>query len=220
MSLLYIGSKSDLWKEPISLTPRFQHTTWQTTLLLISNVLNRVITYADKLLIYPILGGTMVAVYYAATVFGKVVSLVITPVNSVALTYLSKASKEKENMLRSALLLGLLICGVGYVVCIAISRPVLEILYPQFVDQSMEYIYITTATTVVYALISIVNPFILKFFDMKWQIVINSGTAIVYVTFCLGFLNLWGLWGFCLGALVTNVLKLFIMLGIYMKAGK
>lgn len=214
-SLIYCFIKSNLWKEPFKRTSLFKKTSTQGILLLIAKIFNRLITYADKILIYPILGGAVVSVYYAATIFGKVVSIMITPINSVALTYLAKVRTKKDNTFKSALLLGSVVCVVGYFLCIVVSRPVLSILYPRFVDDAMKYILITTGTTVLYALTSIVDPFIMKFFDMKWQIAINGSTVGVYLILCLSFLKLWGLMGFCLGALLTNALKLVFMIFIY-----
>ena len=214
-SLIYCFIRSRLWKEPFKITPLFKRTSTQGLLLLIAKILNRLLVYADKIIVFPVLGGALVSVYYAATVFGKVVSLMITPVNSVVLTYLAKAKKKTDSMLKSALLVGIAVCPVGYIVCVLISRPVLSILYPQYVDSAMNYIYLTTGTTVLYALISIVDPFIMKFFDMKWQIAINGGTVVVYLALGISFMIPWGLMGFCVGALLTNVLKLLFMIFIY-----
>lgn len=214
-SLIYCFIRSRLWKEPFKITPLFKRTSTQGLLLLIAKILNRLLVYADKIIVFPVLGGALVSVYYAATVFGKVVSLMITPVNSVVLTYLAKAKKKTDSMLKSALLVGIAVCAVGYIVCVLISRPVLTILYPQYVDNAMNYIYLTTGTTVLYALISIVDPFIMKFFDMKWQIAINGGTVVVYLALGISLMILWGLMGFCVGALLTNVLKLLFMIFIY-----
>ena len=214
-SLIYCFIRSRLWKEPFKITPLFKRTSTQGLLLLIAKILNRLLVYADKIIVFPVLGGALVSVYYAATVFGKVVSLMITPVNSVVLTYLAKAKKKTDSMMKSALLVGIAVCAVGYIVCVLISRPVLTILYPQYVDNAMNYIYLTTGTTVLYALISIVDPFIMKFFDMKWQIAINGGTVVVYLALGISFMIPWGLMGFCVGALLTNVLKLLFMIFIY-----
>ena len=214
-SLAYCFIRSRLWKEPFKITPLFKHTSNQGLLLLIAKILNRLLVYADKIIVFPVLGGALVSVYYAATVFGKVVSLMITPVNSVVLTYLAKVKSKTDSMLKSALLVGFAVCAVGYIVCVLISRPVLSILYPQYVDNAMNYIYLTTGTTVLYALISIVDPFIMKFFDMKWQIAINGGTVVVYLALGISLMIPWGLMGFCVGALLTNVLKLLFMIFTY-----
>ncbi len=217
VSLVHIFAKCSLWHEKPIKTKMFKNTTWQSTLLLFSGFLNSVISYADKLFIFPMLGGAAVSVYYASTVFGKIVAMGITPINNVALTYLAKMRKKADNMFRMAMLLGGAVCVIGYIGCIIISRPLLTALYPQFVDLAMEYIFITTATTIVSVMIGIANPFILKYFDMKWQIVLNAGTVLVYVVACMSLLSFFGLFGFCVGTLIANIFKFLLMLFIYQK---
>ena len=217
VSLVYIFIRCSLWKEKLVRTELIKKVTIQTVLLFIAGLLNRATTYADKILIYPIIGGSVVSVYHAATVFGKVVAFAVTPVNAVVLTYLAKMKKKPDNIFKTAFLTEAGLCVIGYVACVLISRPVLTLIYPQFVDSAMEYIYVTTATTAFYALVTIVNPFIMKFFDMKWQIAINGGAAALYVVLSLGMFYIWGLMGFCIGALITNALKLISMLIIFTK---
>lgn len=216
--LLYIFRHSVLWKEKLAITKLFKEVTIQGILLLIAGILTRVTVYADKMLIYPLLGGTVTSLYYVATVFGKVVALVVTPVTSVVLTYLAKNKKRNNSLFKKTLCTGSLVCCIGYLCCIVLSRPVLGILYPQYIDEAMKYIYITSATTVLYALITVVNPFILNYFTMWWQIAINGLSAIMYVAFSVGLLSLFGLMGFCIGALISNIVKLLFSIAIYYKA--
>ncbi len=214
-ALLFIFSKSSLWREPLYISVRFRTISTQTVLLFFSNLLTRLTTYADKLLIFPLLGGTMVSIYYTATLFGKVVSMVITPVSSVMLSYLSKKRKKNNNTFWLSFFSSAILCIAGYLVCIAISRPVLGLLYPQFVDSAMHYIMITTGTMVLTALITIVNPFVLRFFDMKWQVAINGAYALFYVGISFPLLGKYGLYGFCVGTLSATIIKLIFMLIVF-----
>ena len=217
-SLIYIFCKSDLWKEPFKKSVRLRSITWQTVLLALSGLLLRITTYADKMLIFPVIGGAMVSVYYAATLFGKIVSQVITPISGVMLSYLSKAKRKNDDVFHMTLLSSSAVCAVGYFACVAISRPVLTWLYPRFVDGAMQYIWVTTGTTVLTALISIINPFVLKFFDMKWQIVINGIYVAVYVALSMALLERMGLIGFCVGTLIATILKLLFMVLVYYRS--
>ena len=117
-----------------------------------------------------------------------------------------------------AIAAGGILCAFGYVVCILISRPVLLFLYPQFADAAMKLIYITTGTAIMQTMIAIADPFVLKFFEMKWQVLLNGCTAAVYVTLGLLLLKGFGVTGFCYGVLITNVIKFIIMLLIYHRA--
>ena len=217
LSYLHIVIASPIVKEPFTKTKRLRIVFNDSAFLLISNVLARAINYADKILLYPLLGGTMVSVYYAATVFSKVVSLAITPINSVALSYLSKINKKTNSLFKWTYIVGIVVCGIGYIMTIILSRPVLSILYPKYVDAAMQYIWITSGTIVVSVLTSMITPFVLRFFDIKWQIWINGITTIMYIIISLSLLKLGGLMGFCIGALLANIIKLLITTYVYLK---
>lgn len=215
ISLLYIIFNSKLFFEPFKISKKFKGISKQTIFLIVSNILSRFTTYADKMLVYPILGGYIVSVYYAATIFGKVISLAITPISSVMLSYLSVGNEKESGSFNSSLLIGSVSCVIGYFICLIISRPLLSIIYPRFVDDAMIYVGWTTATVVVTALISIVNPYVLKFLDMKYQIFINGGSAIFYIILTMVFLKLFGLTGFCIGAFIANLIKLAWLIILY-----
>ena len=114
-------------------------------------------------------------------------------------------------------IVGIVVCGIGYIMTIILSRPVLSILYPKYVDAAMQYIWITSGTIVVSVLTSMITPFVLRFFDIKWQIWINGITTIMYIIISLSLLKLGGLMGFCVGALLANIIKLLITTYVYLK---
>lgn len=215
LSLIYILRKSPLKKEGIRRDKNFNYLAKETGLLSISNILTRITIYADKLLIFPILGGTTVAIYYAATLLGKVVSIVIIPISSVMLTYLSRLDTKNDFLFKNTLICSSIICFIGYIFCLVITKPILSFLYPRFVKDAMQFIPITTITMVITSLITIINPFVLKFFEMKWQIVINAVYVLIYVLCSMVLLHYWGLFGFCLGSLVATCCKLITLLFIY-----
>ena len=214
-SLAFVFWKSRIWREPVKIGKGFGHISGQTALLALSGLLSRITTYADKMLIFPFIGPAMVSVYSAATLFGKIVSMVITPISGVMLSYLSKTRKKNDDVFKLTLFCSAAVCAVGYFMCIAISRPLLDFLYPQYVDEAMNYIWLTTGTTVLVALITIANPFVLRYFDMKWQIAINAAYVAVYVGVSLSLLSRFGLMGFCIGTLTATALKLVFMVFIY-----
>ena len=108
---------------------------------------------------------------------------------------------------------------IGYVICIVCSGPVLDMLYPQWAEESMKYIYITTATAIVGMVSSVMNPVILKFCSLNWQVAINGINFVVYIVVTLIFLSVWGLYGFCIGILIANLVKLFLIILVYIRNG-
>ncbi len=65
----------------------------------------------------------------------------------------------------------------------------------------------------------VVKSFVLRFFDSKYQIYLNGGSALLYVLLGGALCSGYGLMGFCIGALITNISKLVAVLVIYKKAG-
>lgn len=217
LGLLHIllTSKLKFWKEPLKITKLFRSTLIDYGEYMIATFLGRCTTFADRLLLFPIMGGTVVSIYYAATVFGKVVTMAISPITGVVLSYLATEKGKPKKVFNQMLVIVSILGGCGYVFAIIISKPVLTILYPQFVDEAMNYIFITTATLVLSVISSIINPFILRFFAMKYQIYINAVSMIIYVALSLILLIKWGLMGFCIGALIANIVKTIFMLAIF-----
>ena len=214
-SYIYIYKNSDICREPFVKTIFWKDVSKDTILLLGSAFLARLINYADKLLLYPLLGGAIVSVYYVATIFGKVISMIITPINSVALSYLAKIKSKPDHLFKWSYMVGIIVCIIGYIFAIIFSRPILSIIYPMYVDEAMKYIYITSATICVNVLTSIITPFVLKFFAMKWQVVINATTTISYIFISIILFKFYGLTGFCIGVLIANIIKLFMTTFIY-----
>lgn len=220
LALAYIFFKSNFWREKYCITEMFKGTLIESTTLFIAGLISRLINYADKLLIYPVLGGEEVAVYYAASIIGKMISMLISPISNVVLSYLAKMKRKKDNIFWMVLAVVGCIGVVGYFICVFLSKYILLIIYPQYMDRALNYIPITTATAVTTAIIGIMNPFVLKFVDMKWQIVINSMTLAAYVIMSLGLLNNIGMIGFCWGVFAANLLKLILVIMIYIKESR
>ncbi|CDD16771.1 polysaccharide biosynthesis protein [Clostridium sp. CAG:798] len=215
ISYIYIYITSPICAEPFMKTKFWKDVSKDSVQLLIATFLARLINYADKLLLYPLLGGAMVSIYYVATIFGKVVSMAITPINSVALSYLAKMHKKPDYLFKWSYRIGIIVCAIGYLFAIIFSKPILKIIYPMYVDLAMPYIYITSATICVNVLTSIITPFVLKFFAMKWQMLINGVTTSCYVIISVILLHFYGMTGFCVGALFANIIKLLMTTFIY-----
>ena len=217
MCVVFICIKSQLWKEPIRMDDNFRLIANQTFMLLLATFLYRIPTYADKMIIYPILGGEYTSILYVATLFGKIVSMAITPVSGVMLSYISKSKKKNNQSFLWVFGISCIVGVAGYFVCLLVSKPILGYLYPREIGTAISYIPFTTATIVVNALITVVNPYILNYFDMKWQVVVNCIYVFIYMLLSIPFLMKNGLIGFCIGTLIAALSKLLFELIIFFK---
>lgn len=214
-SCIYCAVKTKLLEEPFRKTSMFKAVDKDVNRLTVATIISNIMTYADKLILYPLMGGYAVSIYYTAAILGKIVGMVTGPINSVILSYISKWESNNRRLITKILLLGIVLCIVGYIITMIVSRPVLNILFPQWVDEVMHYIPITTINVLLLVLISILSPFVLKFCDIKWQIIINGAGVVVYFVCALALWIAFGLTGFCIGVMIGTFTKLIIMIVVY-----
>lgn len=212
LSVIYILSRRNLLKEPWKRTPLFNQTVHNTGMLFLATLFGAGLNYLDKIILYPVLGGTVVSVYYAASTIGKICSMAVTPISSVMLSYLSKATRIEFKQFWKLFGGCGVLCVAGYWLCCWVSRPILQMLYPIWVEESMQVVSITTATAMLALLCSLLNPIILRFCEMRWQLIINAGSLICYAVASLILVNGFGLAGFCFGILISHLIKLISML--------
>lgn len=218
-SVAFVLCTTKLIREPYHRTKLFFSTTQKSIILTVASFFNTALNYVDKLILFPLLGGAVVSVYYSATIFGKVISTGIQPISSVMLSYFSRLKSFRKENFWLLFFISTAIGVIGYVICIVCSGPVLDMLYPQWAEESMKYIYITTATAIVGMVSSVMNPVILKFCSLNWQVAINGINFVVYIVVTLIFLSIWGLYGFCIGILIANLVKLFLIILVYIRNG-
>lgn len=219
-SLIYIIKRSNILKEKITITPLFRTTLSELLFLIFASLINNLLNYADRIIIYPLLGGTAVSIYYASTLFGKIVSTAISPLNSVALSYLAKKNTLKKELFTKTLGFSAIVAVLGYMICRVIAQPLLHILYPDWAFQSIKYVPITTWIAMITMVTSVMSPFVLKFCSMKWQLVINITVLIIYLSLSVILYKFWELMGFCVGILISNIVKFAIMFVLGMRASK
>lgn len=219
-SFIYIFKNTTLLKEKKSRTRLYNHTRRKYILLVFSSLLSNVMLYIDKLLLLPMIGSYSSAVYYASTVFGKLITNAINPITSVIVSYLVKIKTVEVKKFIAIMIFMNVVGIIGYCICIVLSKPIICLLYPELANSVMSIIYITTLSSVIDVLIVMCNSFILCYQSVVWQTVISGVNCIIYIVISISMLLLYGLYGFCLGILISKIIRLFISVIIYIKANK
>lgn len=211
----FIVKKTNIFKEPLKKTLLFKTIFSKTLLLLASGILVSLGAYVDKLLIFPLLGGSAVTIYYTATILGKTIALAIEPITGVLLSYFAHMKKFSSSNFGVLMVISAIVGTISYFGIIFLSKPVLNFLYPQYAEESLKYIYITTLSIIITITCNIVNSVLLKFCNVKWQIYINGIYMLVYISLSITFLMMYGLIGFCIGMLIAISIKLVLMIIAY-----
>ena len=212
LQTLYCVYSTELYREPLQKTPAFPETTRSYGNITLASAFNKSLTYFDKILLHPLLGGEAVSVYFAANIFGKLVVQVLEPITNVILSYLSKEKKVSRSAWGLTLSVGGGFCVAMYVFCLLVSRFVLSILYPQFVDEAMKLIPISTLSLCVSSFVNIIHPLALKTIKTNRQIIISGAGLACYILLALTLYQPYGLTGCCAALLVSYLVKLALIL--------
>lgn len=216
-SMTYSAVRTKLLREPYTRTELYGTVSKNMILYTIATFSNSMMSYADKMVLYPLMGGYTVSVYYTATILGKIVSMLTGPITSVVLSYISKWDQKNRNIFSKVLFSGGLLAALGYFITLFISRPIISLLFPQWVQEVIKLLPFTTAAIVIQALNAFLNPFVLKFYDIKWQIVINVSSAGTYFVGALVLWYFYGITGFCIGTICGQCVKTAVIIVLHLK---
>lgn len=211
LQLIYVLSNSDLHKEPYRITCLMRGTLYQSLVVMAAGLLASLATYIDRFLLFPLIGGEALSTYHASTILGKAIALGITPIAGVMLSYFSGMRKISAKNMTVIIGLTSLVGAVGYLLCILISPTILQLIYPQWAQEALTLIYVTTLTAVINMICSVISPMILKFRNINWQFFIHGLRIFVYLSVSILLLKRYGLIGFCVGALFASIVQMIAM---------
>lgn len=213
MGVIYLYVTTDLYKESYERTDLFKETSSILIVLVINTLIGNIIIYLDRLVLYPILGAEQVTIFTVSSFLGKSVGLLIVPVSSVLLSYY--AQKSFIMTTKRYWMINLIMSG-GTVICSGIvfllAPWVTGILYPSLINDTMAYLVIANAASLIGALSSIVSPAVLKYANVKWQLVIQITYILLYFSLSILFLEKGGLHGFCVANILVNTIRFVLYL--------
>lgn len=181
-----------------------------------SNVLSNLIFNGDRIVLRLFAGGTAVSIYYIATLFGKTMTLVTTPLNGVLVGYLSKYDGQlTHKMMNRVFGITMIATMVATAACLAASWVVLPHLYPNEYGMTAPYLLIGTAAQVFYFVGNVlIASVLLRFTPARNQMLVSGIYAAVFIVICVPIARLRGIAGFCWALFVVNLLRYVLCLAL------
>ncbi len=207
--ILFALFTSSLYRKTFKPSPAFRAVLLSLMLLLFSGLFENLTLNADRLVLLAFSGGEDVSVYYTASLFGKVASLLTVPLNAVIISYLIHYKDGLTRRLWS--IFAIAAPAVGLVVlggCILGSYIVLPFLYPDLFDMAKAILFPAIACQVLYFVSSVLLVVLLRFRGEKMQFFFNLGYVIEFFALSITGTYLWGLNGFLWSSLLANALRL------------
>lgn len=218
--LLYDMKNTNCLSERIKITFLFGQTLNKYILLAGAGILAYIVSYGDRIILYPMTDGTTVSIYTTAEIMGKMIMLLSTPMSGFLMAYIVRTDKINLNFsFKTVAIVG--IFGVTlYIACVSVGIQMIYLLYPTWADLSVKYIPYTTFISLCNLFSEILNVLVIRFRHSKWQLLINGSYLFIYLCFSLGLLEYKGLIGYCAGHIIAAVIKLIIIIVILKKNTK
>lgn len=178
-----------------------------------ANGLANVANYLDRFIITPLLGAASMGIYYAASSLSKILTMVITPMSSVLLSYTTNQTTgyaRKKLLTLYGIMLGIVV--PSYFVLTTVSSFLVGILYPNYAQGAKPLIPIVTIGILLNVIYSVLHPFILKKYSIHYQLAIQLVYLFFYGGLSIVLSQRNGLIGFTWAFSIASIVKLLIQL--------
>ena len=176
-----------------------------------TNLLSAVAQQSDKIILGLAMGGEAVTTFYVATLLGKVISLLTTPLNGVLIGYLTKY--EGKFTKKMVFVFASVLFGLGVVAlfgCFIASEIFVKIFYPDVFQDAEQYFLLASAGQVFYFISNCLMTVILRVASEKYQMFINLVYIVIYAATVIPLTMSFGIWGMTIALLIANGSKYVI----------
>jgi len=213
--LLFVAKTTPFFHEPYRRTPLWHQTTTAYLTLAGTNLIANLLTYADRMILYPILGGEGVSYYSTASFFGKSAGIVMVPIAGVLLGYFAqkdfKASKKLFAIVNGCSLACLTVFLLG---CWIFAPWFTRLLYPSLYEGATPYILLANLAAAISIAGNMAQPMVLKACSVRWTLFTQVLYGASYLLFAWLWLPGYGLLGFCWASIASNAVRLLALYAI------
>ena len=177
--------------------------------LFVTEIISNLIANGDRVMLNLAMGGTAVTIYYQASLAGKTMTLITTPLNSVLIGYLVRYRKGLDRRIMRIVLLGAAAALIAAtLVCTLASHVLIRLLYPQNYELVRPFFWMANIAQVSFFVSGVAATVLLRFCRTRYQLYINLVYAGLFAALCIPGLLLWKLEGLCAGMMLAGLLKL------------
>lgn len=215
VGLVYVSRTTPLLKEPFSGTPLLKETGKTFAVFIGMNLIGNLLLYADRMLIYPVLGSESVAYYSVASFFGKSAGIIMTPIAGVLLGYFAQKNFKASKKLFAAVNGLSLACLFLFLIFCRFAAPyATALIYPSLYAPSAPYIALANLGAVLSIAGNMAQPMVLKACPIRWSFFTQLLYASSYILFSFMWMRDFGLAGFCWAAIASNAVRLLFLYAV------
>lgn len=185
--------------------------------LMLSYLVTNTTLNIDRLVIRQVLGNEQVTWYYVTSLIGKTLVLLIAPINTIVISYLTKR-KERLTRLQygKAALAGGIVSFVFFLACQVGTPLFVWLFYRNLYDSVKGIVTVVNLAQILGLYSAFLFILVLTFTDERWQLGLQLAHFGVLLAVSIPVAKMYGLTGFAYASLGANILRVaaVIILGL------
>lgn len=222
LALLYLALTGTVFQSFWKRSSCFRLASLRGGFLVFSYLITNLTLNMDRLVLNYLIGNLAVTQYYVTSLIGKTLVLLIAPVNTIIISYLTR---RKEQLNRKEYL-GFVGIGLGvslvFFLCAQVGTPLFVWLFYRDLYESVKTMVTVVNLSQILGLLSAyLFIVVLTFTEEKWQLILQVVHLVIMTVLVLLLTGAYGILGFAWAVLIANAIRVLavIILGM-IKVGK
>ncbi len=210
--ILYTVIRGSIFRAPFTrLSASFHENLKSAWVISASNLISALILNSDRILLRLLVGAREVTVFYTASLIGKIVAMLTTPLNGVIISYFTNYRIKLDKKKFAFISIGMIILSiVGALACTFVSMIFVQIMYPDVYDETRKYFFLANLGQILYFISGSLMVIVMSFTKEKLQLVINIIYIVVFAIVVVPVTILFGLDGMAVGLVIVSLVRLLV----------
>jgi len=209
--VLFIIAKSQILKFGFKKSELLKSTIGSFIFLVIASLLNFIIMYSDRFLLLPVLGSKYVSIFLVSSFLGKTIGVVLGPISSVLFSYYVKEDSISITTIYKRLAIYFIVSFVSFIGIIILGKPILLFLYPTIYPHIHNIYILSNLGAILYIVGNLLQPTMMSNTKPRINTIVQLLYFIFYLTIAYTLVTKYSLIGFCIGIVISNLLRIVLI---------
>lgn len=184
-------------------------------ILVLSYFITNLTLNIDRLVLKHFISDLAVTEYYVTSLIGKTLVLLVAPVNTIVISYLTK---KKENITRKQFFIltcaGVVVSFLFWAAAEIVTPIFIRLFYPELYGEVKPMITVVNLSQILGLLSAYLFMIVLTFTKENWQLILQMFHLAIIIILILFFTQKEGLMGFSVAVLLANGLRVAAVAGL------
>jgi O-antigen/teichoic acid export membrane protein len=210
--IIYTVIRGKIFRPPFfQLSDSYRENYSSAFIISASNLISALILNSDRIFLRLLVGASEVTVFYTASLIGKIVAMLTTPLNGIIISYFTNYRLKITKKVFAAIGGGLIvISALLAVLCSSVSYVFVKFKYPEVLEEARQYFFLANLGQILFFLSGSLMVVVLSFTKEKLQLVINIVYVISFAAVVIPLCLMFGVVGMAYGLVVVNLIRLIV----------